>query len=82
MRVLSKTVEISADAAVIMRIVADFDAYPQWNEEIQGLWVLARYDDGAPVSCGSTPTTKACSPRSFRPCTTQGEPDPDGAAAR
>ena len=48
MRVLSKTVEISADAAVIMRIVADFDAYPQWNEEIQGLWVLARYDDGRP----------------------------------
>ena len=48
MRVLSKTVEISADAAVIMRIVADFEAYPQWNEEIQGLWVLARYDDGRP----------------------------------
>jgi ribosome-associated toxin RatA of RatAB toxin-antitoxin module len=48
MPVLSKTVEISADAAVIMRIVADFDAYPQWNEEIQGLWVLARYDDGRP----------------------------------
>ena len=48
MPVLSKTVEISADAAVIMRIVADFEAYPQWNEEIQGLWVLARYDDGRP----------------------------------
>ena len=48
MPVLSKTVEVSADAAMIMGIVADFEAYPQWNQEIQGLWVLARYDDGRP----------------------------------
>ncbi len=48
MPVLSKTVEVSADAAAIMAIVADFEAYPQWNQEIQGLWVLARYDDGRP----------------------------------
>lgn len=48
MPVLSKTVEVSADAALIMSIVADFEAYPQWNEEIEGLWVLARYDDGRP----------------------------------
>jgi ribosome-associated toxin RatA of RatAB toxin-antitoxin module len=45
---VSKTVEVAADAAAIMAIVADFEAYPQWNEEIQGLWVLARYDDGRP----------------------------------
>ncbi len=31
-----------------MSIVADFEAYPQWNEEIKGCWVLARYDDGRP----------------------------------
>ena len=31
-----------------MGIVGDFEAYPQWNEGISGLWVLARYDDGRP----------------------------------
>ncbi|MGH3560715.1 MAG: SRPBCC family protein [Mycobacterium sp.] len=48
MPIVSKTVEVAADAATIMAIVADFEAYPQWNEEIKGLWVLARYDDGRP----------------------------------
>jgi ribosome-associated toxin RatA of RatAB toxin-antitoxin module len=48
MPVLSKTVEVGADAASIMAIVADFEAYPQWNESIKGVWVLARYDDGRP----------------------------------
>lgn len=31
-----------------MAIVADFEAYPQWNPEIKGCWILARYDDGRP----------------------------------
>jgi hypothetical protein len=31
-----------------MAIVADFEAYPLWNEEIKGCWVLARYADGRP----------------------------------
>jgi ribosome-associated toxin RatA of RatAB toxin-antitoxin module len=48
MPVLSKTVEVSADAASIMAIVADFEAYPEWNDSIKGAWVLARYDDGRP----------------------------------
>ncbi|ORV19680.1 SRPBCC family protein [Mycobacterium celatum] len=48
MPIVSKTVEVAADAASIMAIVADFESYPQWNEEIKGLWVLARYDDGRP----------------------------------
>src|ERR1700749_1682733 len=48
MPVMSKTVEVNADAALIMKIVGDFEAYPQWNEGIKGLWVLARYDDGRP----------------------------------
>ncbi|MCV7090605.1 SRPBCC family protein [Mycobacterium interjectum] len=48
MPVLSKTVEVSANAASILGIVADFERYPEWNEEIKGLWVLARYDDGRP----------------------------------
>ncbi len=48
MPIVSKTVEVAADAATIMAIVGDFEAYPQWNDEIKGLWVLARYDDGRP----------------------------------
>src|SRR5690625_3262560 len=48
MPLVSKTVEVTADAATIMAIVVDFEAYPQWNEEIKGLWVLHRYDDGRP----------------------------------
>ena len=31
-----------------MAIVADFESYPLWNEEIKGCWVLAKYDDGRP----------------------------------
>ncbi len=31
-----------------MAIVADFEQYPQWNKEIKGCWILARYDDGRP----------------------------------
>jgi ribosome-associated toxin RatA of RatAB toxin-antitoxin module len=45
---VSKTVEVAADAATIMGIVADFEAYPQWNQEVKGIWVLARYADGRP----------------------------------
>ncbi|BBX75404.1 SRPBCC family protein [Mycobacterium shinjukuense] len=48
MPVLSKTVEVGADAASIMAIVADFERYPEWNEGVKGCWVLARYDDGRP----------------------------------
>lgn len=48
MPIVSKTVEVAADAAAIMAIVADFEAYPQWNDEVTGMWVLHRYDDGRP----------------------------------
>lgn len=48
MPLVSKTVEIAAPAETIMAIVADFEAYPEWNEEIKGCWVLARYEDGRP----------------------------------
>ena len=48
MPIVSKTVEVAAPAAAIMGIVADFERYPEWNEEIKGCWVLARYDDGRP----------------------------------
>lgn len=48
MPVLSKTVEVDANAAAIMAIVADFERYPEWSEGTKGCWVLARYDDGRP----------------------------------
>ncbi|MGE2732051.1 SRPBCC family protein [Mycolicibacterium vaccae] len=48
MPLVSKTVEVEASAETVMRIVSDFEAYPQWNEEIKGCWVLARYPDGRP----------------------------------
>ena len=48
MPLVSKTVEVSADAAAILGIVADFESYPHWNDEVKGVWVLARYDDGRP----------------------------------
>jgi ribosome-associated toxin RatA of RatAB toxin-antitoxin module len=48
MPIVSKTVEVAAPAATIMAIVADFEAYPHWNEEVTGAWVLHRYEDGRP----------------------------------
>jgi ribosome-associated toxin RatA of RatAB toxin-antitoxin module len=48
MPTVSKTVEVAAPADRIMAIVADFEAYPQWTEEIKGCWILARYNDGRP----------------------------------
>lgn len=48
MPIVSKTVEVAADEATILAIVADFEAYPQWNDEVEGCWILHRYDDGRP----------------------------------
>jgi ribosome-associated toxin RatA of RatAB toxin-antitoxin module len=48
MPIVSKTIEVAAAPEMIMSIVADFESYPQWNEEIKGCWILARYDDGRP----------------------------------
>lgn len=48
MPVVSKTVEVGADAGSILAIVADFEAYPQWNDEVKAVYILARYDDGRP----------------------------------
>ena len=48
MPLVSKTVEVNADATAILGIVADFEAYPQWNEEVKAVSILARYNDGRP----------------------------------
>ena len=49
MPLVSKTVEVEADAAAILGIVADFESFPQWNDEVRAVYILARYNDG-PVS--------------------------------
>ncbi|MBB3600818.1 ribosome-associated toxin RatA of RatAB toxin-antitoxin module [Mycolicibacterium sp. BK556] len=48
MPLVSKTVEVNADAESILAIVADFEKYPEWNDEAKAVYVLARYDDGRP----------------------------------
>jgi len=48
MPLVSKTLEVNADAAAILRIVADFESYPQWNDEVTAVYILARYNDGRP----------------------------------
>ncbi len=48
MPLVSKTVEVEAAAATILGIVADFEAYPQWNDEVRAVYILARYNDGRP----------------------------------
>jgi uncharacterized membrane protein len=48
MPLVSKTVEVNAHATTILAIVADFEGYPQWNDEVNAVYVLARYNDGRP----------------------------------
>jgi len=48
MPLVSKTVEVNADADTILGIVADFEKFPEWNPEAKAVYVLARYDDGRP----------------------------------
>ena len=48
MALVSKTVEVDADEVSILRIVADFEAYPQWNDEVKSVYILARYNDVRP----------------------------------
>lgn len=48
MPIVSKTIEVAASPETIMTIVGDFEAYPEWNDEITGCWILARYNDGRP----------------------------------
>ena len=48
MPLVSKTLEVDAGAAAILRIVADFESFPQWNTEVKAVYILARYNDGRP----------------------------------
>ena len=46
MPIVSKTVEVANDAASIMAIVADFEAYPQWAGQVKSVTVLTEDGDG------------------------------------
>lgn len=48
MPLVSNTVEVNAPADVILGIVSDFEAYPEWNDEVKAVYILARYNDGRP----------------------------------
>ena len=48
MPLVSKTLEVGAEASTILGIVADFESYPQWNDEVRAVFILARYNDGRP----------------------------------
>ena len=48
MPLVSQTIEVGADASAILGIVSDFEAYPQWNDEVKAVYILARYNDGRP----------------------------------
>ncbi len=41
-------VEIAADPAEIMAVIADITAYPQWCPGVQSAWVEAAYPDARP----------------------------------
>lgn len=48
MPLVSRTLEVNAGAAAILGIVADFESYPRWNDEVTAVYILARYHDGRP----------------------------------
>lgn len=49
MPIVSKTVEVAAGPGLIVAIVVDYEAYPQWNEEIAAVEILERLPDGRPI---------------------------------
>lgn len=43
---VSDSIEIAADHDAVMDVIADFPAYPQWQEEVNQVEVLAVDEDG------------------------------------
>lgn len=43
---LTDSIVVKADPDTIMDVIADFDAYPEWQDEIKEVEVLATDDDG------------------------------------
>ncbi|WP_255485628.1 SRPBCC family protein [Mycobacteroides sp. LB1] len=48
MPVVSQTVEVVAPPQVIVSIVTNYEAYPEWNKEITSVDILERLPDGRP----------------------------------
>lgn len=48
MPVVSQTVEVAAPPQVIVSIVTNYEAYPEWNKEITSVDILQRLPDGRP----------------------------------
>lgn len=48
MPVVSQTVEVAAPPQVIVSIVTNYEAYPEWNKEITSVEILDRLPDGRP----------------------------------
>ncbi|MDQ3484751.1 MAG: SRPBCC family protein [Actinomycetota bacterium] len=42
----TSSIEIAAEPAAVMAVIADFAAYPQWAKGVQSAEVLTEYDDG------------------------------------
>jgi carbon monoxide dehydrogenase subunit G len=44
----SGSIDIAADRAAIMAVIADLEAYPEWSDGVKSVEVLTEYDDGRP----------------------------------
>ena len=44
----SGSIDIDADAAAVMAVIADLPAYPEWSDGVKSVEVLTEYDDGRP----------------------------------
>ncbi|MDQ3096064.1 MAG: SRPBCC family protein [Actinomycetota bacterium] len=42
----TSSIEIAAEPAAVMAVIADFDAYPQWAKGVKSAEVLTKYGDG------------------------------------
>ncbi len=42
----TSSIEIAADPAAVMAVIADFDSYPHWAKGVKSAEVLTEYDDG------------------------------------
>ena len=42
------SITVAAPPADVMAVIADIEAYPDWNDEVQEVQVLSRHPDGRP----------------------------------
>lgn len=51
---LRQTIVVAADVDTVLEVVADFAAYPQWQDEVTAVDILATDDDGWATRVGFT----------------------------